>query len=88
MQEERTMPQPASASRRSMRPVETIAEGFATIGLSRCAPLLPLSTDNGDDPVLANLCLVTANEELPNGFEPVWSTVCGKKAILNASNGV
>ena len=77
----------SEVNKRMPKQVETIAEGFATIGLSRCAPVVPLNPDNGEDLVLASLCLFSATDELPTGFDPIWTTNCGKKAILSHSSG-
>ena len=65
-------------------PVETVAEAFAVIGLPIASPLQPLMPSGGEELVLSNLCLVSAAEVKPEGFEVLTETPDGQRAILSA----
>ena len=66
----------------------TVAEAFAVIGLPVSTPLQPLTRSGGEELVLSNLCLVSATEIKPEGFEVVTETPCGQRAVLSAGGAV
>ena len=65
---------------------ETVAEAFAVIGLPAATPLQPLLACGDDELVLSNVCLVTAAEVKPEGFEVLTETPCGQRAALSTSS--
>ena len=66
---------------------ETVAEAFAVVGLPPRSVLEPLNVSLHDDVVLANLCVVSAAEPCPAGFEVLSETPCARSAALNVASG-
>ena len=66
-------------------PVETVAEAFAVVGLAHGTPLQVLTPCGGEMPVLAGLCLVSASETKPVGFELISDTPFGQTAVLSSA---
>ena len=78
----------AIAARTNDHAQETVAEAFAVVGLPHLSPLQPLMPVGGDEPVLSNVCLVSASEVKPEGFEVLTETPCGQRAVLSSGGGV
>lgn len=72
---------------RSETAVETVAEAFAVVSLPLLEPLQPLEPCGDDEPVLSNLCFVTASEVKPEGFEVLIETPCSQKAVVSTGGG-
>ena len=68
-------------------PQETVAEAFAVIGLPLTSSQQPLMASGSEELVLSNLCLVSASEVKPEGFEVIKETFDRQRAVLSAGGG-